>query len=86
MSIYGLTNSLFHLYHYTYETLKDLLEFVGFNHSLSFRIRLFDERNWQTLIGHELLYTIDTIPAILSRNKRHWNVILTEIYQRPENN
>lgn len=83
LTIYGVANPIFHLFNYTHESLKNMLESSGFEHKKSLRIRLFNESNWKALVAHELLYIFDSVPAILSNNKCHWNVVLTEIYQRP---
>jgi 2-polyprenyl-3-methyl-5-hydroxy-6-metoxy-1,4-benzoquinol methylase len=81
LSIYGVLLTLFHLYHYTHESLKRTLEPQGFRHQASYRIRLDSENHWQALVTHELLFLLDSIPAFLSGNRKHWNVILVELYQ-----
>jgi len=85
LSPYGVVGPLFHLFHYTHETLKKTLRQAGLEYRKSFHIRLYDETRWQPLLAHEILFLLSSIPAILTKNRRHWNVILAELYQRPQN-
>lgn len=83
VSRYGLIAPLFHLYHYTYQSLKNLLERHGFRHRASSRIRMYEETNWESLAAHEAFYLLDSLPAALTRNRYHHNVVLCELYQKP---
>jgi len=85
LSPYGVVGPLFHLFHYTHETLKKTLGQAGLEYRKSFHIRLYDENRWQSLLAHEILFLLSSIPAMLTKNRRHWNVILAELYQRPQN-
>jgi hypothetical protein len=85
LSPYGVIGPLFHLFHYTHETLKKTLAQAGLKHRKSFHIRLYDENRWQSLLAHEILFLLSSIPAFLTGNRRHWNVILAELYERPQN-
>jgi hypothetical protein len=82
LSRYGVIGPLFHLFHYTHETLRETLGRAGLRHQKSFHIRLYDENRWQNLVAHDLLFLFGSIPAFVSGNRRHWNVILAEVYER----
>lgn len=86
ISKYGLIGPVFHLYHYTHESLKNLLSSNGFRHAKSMRIHLYDETNWKALVAHEGFYWLDSIPALVTKNRIHWDVVLCELYQRPSEN
>ncbi len=84
LSKYGYIGPLFHLYHYTHESLSRLLMKSGFRFHSATRIRPYGEANWTALIAHETFYALDSIPAMLSGNRKHLNVVLCELYQKPE--
>lgn len=83
LSKYGYIGPLFHLYHYTHESLDGLLGRIGFRFHYATRIRPYGETNWTPLIAHEIFYVADTIPAITTGNRKHFNVVLCELYQKP---
>lgn len=83
ISKYGLIAPVFHLYHYTHESLKRLLGSKGFVHHKSMRIRLYDETNYRALAAHEAFFVLDAIPALITRNRIHRNVVLCEVYRKP---
>jgi len=80
---YGYIGPLFHLYHYTHESLSGLLIKSGFRFHSATRVRPYGENNWTALIAHETFYALDSIPAMLSGNRKHLNVVLCELYQKP---
>lgn len=83
LSKYGYIGPLFHLYHYTHDSLSRLLTESGFWFHSATRIRPYGENNWTALIAHEMFYAVDSIPAMLSGNRKHHNVVLCELYQKP---
>ena len=83
LSKYGYIGPLFHLYHYTHDSLSKLLTKSGFRFHSATRIRPYGEANWTALIAHETFYALDSIPAMLSGNRKHLNVVLCELYQKP---
>ena len=83
LSKYGYIGPLFHLYHYTHESLAWVLDRTGFRFHSATRIRPYGETSWKALVAHEAFYVMDTIPAILSGHRRHFNVVLCELYQKP---
>jgi SAM-dependent methyltransferase len=83
LSKYGYIGPLFHLYHYTHESLSRLLTKSGLRFHSANRIRPYGEANWTALIAHEAFYALDSIPAMLSGNRNHLNVVLCELYQKP---